>query len=168
MTRTDLLRLGHAGAKAAAELDAEDAARRAKLNAESGAEFEVLRRQEIAPPAGKKRPWSNAVPTTVPDGVRYASKMEARVAVTLRAECAATGSTLYRQVRLPLLSIAPKRGSPKIDGKPHVFTCDFYVGYVCGGGRYVEAKGTRRSRDYELRKAAAERAFGIVITEVDR
>ena len=88
------------------------------------------------------------------DGICFPSKMEAAVFVRLREECAATGASLYRQVRIPLLSISPKGGKDRL--KPHVFTCDFYIGYVAGGGRYEEAKSKRRSRDYELRKAAAE------------
>ena len=122
---------------------------------------------------GTKRPWSAAVPTTV-DGVRFASKMEARVFARLKAELR-PGETLLRQVRLPLLAIAPNDREV-----PLALTVDFAIlrvdslapgewarlGPACWI-RWIEAKGKRRSRDWARGKAAFEATWGR-IEEVER
>ena len=108
-----------------------------------------------------KRRWSNAVRTEV-DGITFPSKTEALVYSILKAMLK-TGDRLYRQVRLPLLSIGP---GPKL--VPLALTVDFCLVGANGVRLYVDAKSrTRRSREWVRGKAAAEAAWGIKIEEWD-
>lgn len=143
----------------------------------------------VAAPVAKT--WSSAKPTVGLDGIKYASKMEARVADRLR-EALRPGEKLVRQPSFPLLALEP---GP--DGKVKRFTPDFAVvaptrepdDFVTAGWtwlsaewyhspssegkyaqaergvwvRFVEAKGGRRSRDYALRRDAFAAVFGPVI-----
>lgn len=159
---------------------------REQLDADARAELEVLRRQKIPGPEGgrktkrfphdsqckwefgydcdcanrAKRPWSNAQPIVV-DGIRFPSRMEARVYERLKRELG-PGETLYRQYPIALTNLAPGR-----HGEVLRFTCDFAILRANGTWRFVEAKGARRSRDYPVRKAAAEKLRGP-IEEVER
>lgn len=119
-----------------------------------------------APPAPVARAWSSAKPTDCAAGHRHPSKMEARVCERLTAECAASGARLYRQVRLPLLSLAAKD-----NGAAMYATIDF--GIVVGGklARLVDAKNTsnpRTSREWARGAAACESAWGIKVEEVEK
>ena len=106
------------------------------------------------------RSWSRAVPTTL-DGIRFPSKMEARVYQTLKTSME-EGDILYRQVRFPLLSSAPTE-----TGVPLAFTVDFVI--VRGKGwRVVDAKGKRKSREWERGKRAFEACYGVPVEEVDK
>ena len=112
---------------------------------------------------GPAKPWSAATATTCVDGHRHPSKMEARVCGRLGSECRRDGTVLYRQVRLPLLSIAPKE-----NGVPMSACIDFAI--VRGGKllRLIDAKGSRVSREWKRGAAAVQAAWGVKIEEVDR
>lgn len=120
---------------------------------------------EGSPERAPQAAWSNAKPTQVrwPDGklVTLPSKTEARVAERLIAETQARGERLYRQVRLPLLSIAPREG-----GTPFYVTVDFAI-VGSGGTRYIDAKTARKSPEWARGKAAAA-ASGYQIEECER
>ena len=119
------------------------------------------------PPRFGKRPWSNAVPSHCLSDHNHPSKMEARVCDRLTAEVAGNWrekEVLFRQVRLPLLSIAPES-----DDKPMYFSVDFAI--VRGGKlhRLIDAKAKGRvSRDWRRGKAACEACYGITVEEVDK
>lgn len=68
-----------------------------------------------------RRKWSNAEPTVGKDGIKYPSKMEARVADRLRAALS-PGERLVRQPSFPLLALEPGK-----DGKVARFTPDFAI-----------------------------------------
>jgi hypothetical protein len=118
-----------------------------------------------------RRPWSAAVPCGGEGGVRFASKTERRVWERLRAALR-PGETLVRQVRMPLLSLAPDGG-----GKPLYLTVDFAVlshapagddrwtALSCGlWVRWVEAKCRGRvSRDWRRGRAAWEATWGPIV-----
>jgi hypothetical protein len=95
--------------------------------------------------------------------VRCASKAEARVAQRLLLEARATKARLYRNVHVPLLSIAPEPG-----GVAFSLTVDFVLRYADGRTRYIDAKSGKRSRDWNRGRAAAEAELGTRIEEVDR
>lgn len=133
------------------------------------------RHPEIAASMDRLRPgepgfraWSAAKPTSRPwpgsnDTVTFPSKCEARVFDRLAAEVAATpGARLYRQVPLWLHTI-----SPNGRGVPYVLRVDFAVVVPGSAPRFVEAKTRRKSREW-ARGAAAARAAGYAIVEVDR
>lgn len=115
------------------------------------------------PPA--KRPWSSAKRCASADGTPHASKMERAVYERIKRELR-PGAVLLRQVRMPLLSIAPDNL-----GRPLYLTVDFAIIDESGPDacdiRWVEAKGKRRSRDWARGKAAFEATWGK-IEEVDR
>lgn len=132
------------------------------------------------------RRWSAAKPTDGSDGIRYASKMEARVSDRLRAALGPE-ERLVCQPSFPLLVLEPGR-----DGKVARFTPDFAIltsrkpiylrGWTWLGSdqwlmhsqdtswhqqrglwiRFVEAKGARRSRDYTLRRDAFAATYGPI------
>jgi len=111
-----------------------------------------------------KTPWSAARATVCLSGHNHPSKVEARVCKRLSAECEADGTTLFRNVRLPLLSLGPQD-----TGTPLYITIDF--GIVAGGklSRLIDAKPKRRkSRDWLRGKRACESAWGLKVEEVDR
>lgn len=113
-------------------------------------------------PAATKKPWSNAKPTDL-DGIKFPSKMEAKVYERLKAGLL-PGDRLYRQVRLPLLAIEPGE-----NGIALVLSVDFCVVRADGRREYVDAKSkTRRSRDWLRGKKAAEATWNITIEESDR
>ena len=111
---------------------------------------------------------TNARRTKV-DGVTFDSAMESRVYLRLRAECAASGARLYRQVRFPLLNLAP---GPH--GRPLFFTPDFVVVARDGTWRVVDAKARTRSgrtlkgREWTRGKAAFEAWYVVAVEEADR
>ncbi len=109
------------------------------------------------------RPWSAARATVCGRGHKHPSKTEARVCDRLSAECFADGTTLYRGVRLPLLSLAPKD-----TGTPLYITIDF--GIVKGGKlvRLIDAKTRRKSREWARGKLACESAWGIKVEEASK
>ena len=108
-----------------------------------------------------KRPWSNARATEV-DGIRFPSKMEAAVFTRLRDELQ-PGERLYRQVRFPLLAVAPND-----KGVPLAMTVDFVI-VSPTGWRAIDAKPKRRkSRDWVRGKAAFEATYNVKVEEVDR
>jgi hypothetical protein len=85
--------------------------------------------------------------------------MEARVCSRLTRECAETGDVLLQQVRFPLTSLAPKES-----GRAHTICVDFLI--VPKAFRVVDAKSpTRISRDWRLRTAAFESAYGKSVEE---
>lgn len=109
------------------------------------------------------RSWSQAKATDCLAGHNHPSKMEARVCNRLSSECAEAGSTLFRNVRMPLLSIASRD-----TGTPLYLTVDF--GIVVGGrlSRLVDAKAKGRvSRDWKRGARACESAWGIKVEEVE-
>lgn len=103
-------------------------------------EQDALKKRAPAPP-GPRQPFA-AKPTQaawIDDSiVTFPSKTEARVAERLVAEVRAQrvedqrrgwpATRIYRQVRIPLLSIDPRRG-----GTPYVLTVDFVIQYGGGG-----------------------------------
>jgi len=111
-----------------------------------------------------RRRWSNAIRTACGCGRTHPSKLQARVCARLRLECKATGARLYHDVRLPLLSIAPKRS-----GSPETICVDFVVVDPDGIWHLIDAKAPGRvSRDWRLRTAAVWTTFGREVKEVDR
>lgn len=108
------------------------------------------------------RPWSAAIPSSCPAGHRHASRLEARVCARLALEARADRLTLFQQLRVPLLTLAP---GP--DGRPLYATVDFAL--VRGGQivRLVDAKG-RRSREWLRGAAAVHAATGIPVQEIYR
>lgn len=104
------------------------------------------------------RTWSQATPT-VEDGIRFPSKLEARVYKLLRAGLK-PGERLYRQVRLPLLAVAPTDS-----GLPLYMTVDFAI-VSASGWRLVDAKSRRKSRDWERGKRALEATYGLRVEEL--
>ena len=122
------------------------------------------RAPQAQPAAAAGKPWSAAKPTTVTwtDGtpVTLPSKTEARVARRLIEEAKAAGARLYRQVRVPLLSIASR---PK--GTPFYLTVDFALVLPDGRRRYIDAKSSRRSPEWARGRAAAEAWLGQKIEE---
>ena len=131
-------------------------------------------RAAMKKPAGTKggrgRPWSAgggppapaAVPT-VEGGIRFPSKMEARVYRRLLAELR-HGERLFCQVRLPLLCLGP---GPK--RRPvSAIAVDFAI--TRGGKlfRLIDAKCKGRvSREWKSRAAACRETWGIEIEEVE-
>ncbi len=181
MTRAELAALGPRGAKAAAEIEADD---RAKIAATKGhPELGDPGRAAWAKmhPGGRasRGKFSNAARTVGPDGIAHASKMEARVFERLRRELQ-PGERILRQIRMPLFSAASDARM-----RPLALTIDFAVlapntqdppnrlgpwhllpnclGWVC----WVEAKGRRKSRDWARGKAAFESTWGKIM-ETDR
>ncbi len=73
------------------------------------------------------------------------------------------GARLYRQVRVPLLSIAAGRR-----GMPLYLTVDFVVVRGDGSEEWIHAKTRRRSREWIRGRAAAEAWLGAPVAEVDR
>lgn len=104
-----------------------------------------------------------AIPTEV-DGIRFPSKTEARVYARLRREAIAEGARLYRQVRFPLLSIAPND-----KGVPLSISIDFALVYSDGRVRLIDAKAKKwKSRDWERGRRAAEACYGVAIEMTDK
>jgi len=113
--------------------------------------------------APKKRSWSAAQSTRIPwlhGKLRtFDSKTEARVAARLLAELP-PGATIFCQVSVPLLSIAPREG-----GTPFYISIDFFVVEANGRFRAIDAKTRRKSREWARGRAAAERWLGCRIEE---
>ena len=131
---------------------------------------EIEREGVTDPPAKAGKPgaaWSAAKPTAVDwqgELVTLPSKTEARVARRLLEEVAAApGTRIYRQVRVPLLTIAPGRR-----GVPLYLTVDFVVVEPDGTEHWIDAKTKRRSREWVRGRAAAEAWLGERVAEVDR
>lgn len=118
-----------------------------------------------APQSSPEKPKGHprAVRTRCAAGHSHASRLEARVCDRLTAECAASGAYLFQQVGIALVNLAP---GP--NGRPLRFTVDFVIREKDGRLRYVEAKGRWRSRDYVVRRAAAEALLGVAMEECDR
>jgi|GEM_PF-5349619 len=100
------------------EFDAKVEAGLARTNVRAGTKRRANANGRRTP---AKAPWSSAKPTVAGDGIRYASKMEARVADRLRAALS-PGERIVRQASFPLLVLEP--GS---DGKVARFAPDFIV-----------------------------------------
>lgn len=147
----------------AAQIDAEDAARRAG--------------KKYVPEVAQKGGWRPATPTHVMwiDGkvVKLPSKTEARVAERLIREVQAMRATdtaakrpltrLYRQVHVPLMTIDPKPG-----GCPTCLTVDFCIVHTDGRKQYIDAKPKKwKSAEWFRGKLAAQAELGIKIEEVD-
>lgn len=130
---------------------------------------DFMRTRGAAPEQQLKKTWSAAKPTSALwiDGslVTFSSKLEARVATKLVEEALATKARLYRQVRLPLLSIDPDSAKA---GTPYYLTVDFVLVRPSGEVRWIDAKSRRKSREWARGKAAADaflRAVGVHIEE---
>jgi len=109
------------------------------------------------------RGHATAIPTTR-DGIRFPSKTEARVYQRLALEARADRATLFRQVRLPLLSLAPDDRL-----RPLYLTIDFLLLYPDGRVRAVDAKAKRwKSRDWARGAAAFTAFYGTKIETVNR
>lgn len=125
----------------------------------SGVQLDMAQRQYDAS-HGSRRRWSNATPSAVGDE-KFPSKMEARVYQRLVREYPSP-NVIYRQVRLPLLSIAPES-----QGRPAYITIDFVVKQADQSLVYIDAKGGRVSRDWKRGRLAFEAQYGPLI-ECDR
>ena len=112
-------------------------------------------------PEPPKKKWSNAVPTEV-DGIRFPSKVEARVYRRLRHELQ-VGERLYCQVRFPLLAIGPVE---KL--RPLNLTVDFVIVQKDGTWRVIDAKTNRKSREWARGKAAFEATYNLQVEETDQ
>lgn len=112
--------------------------------------------------SGTRNPASpvRSIRTECAAGHVHASRLEARVCDRLTRECAETGAMLHQQVTIRLVNLAPE------NGRTLRFTVDFVVVPSNGVRRYVEAKGRWRSRDYVLRRRAAESLLGVTFEEV--
>ena len=122
--------------------------------------METITPAQLRALAAKKsgRRWSSAKRTVCAQGHAEASRMQARVCDRLHLEARVTGARVYRQVRLPLLALAPKP-----DGTPHVLSIDFVVVEPGKPIRYVEAKDPRRvSRDWRRGAAAFAASWGPI------
>jgi hypothetical protein len=101
---------------------------------------------------------------TVRDGHRFPSKLEARVYSRLLIEARVDGATLYRQVRLPLLSLGPDD-----DLRPLYATIDFALRYPDGRIRLIDAKAKRWKSDEWLRgQRAIEGFYGVIVELADK
>ena len=116
------------------------------------------------PAAGK--PFSLAKPTDVfwdtGKVVTLPSKTEARVANRLLTKAKAAGARIYRQVRVPLLTIAPND-----KGVPFYLCIDFVIIYPDNREEWVDAKTKMKNREWMRGKAAAEAWIGCKIEECD-
>lgn len=141
-------------ARVAAVMDAQD---RARARAATAAPTIPA----AAPPPKKPR-GPRAIRTRCGAGHSHASALEARVCDRLTAEVAATpGARLYQQVGIALVNVAPVG-----TGRPLRFTVDFVFAGPGVPTRYIEAKGRWRSRDYVVRRCAAEALLGVPVEEV--
>lgn len=136
-----------------------------KIRPELAAELEAG--PAAAPAKAAGRPWSAAKTTQVVwlDGevVTLPSRTEARVARRLLAEAAAIpGARLYRQVRVPLLSIGSRER-----GLPLYLTVDFVLVHPDGREEWIDAKSRRVSREWLRGRKAAEAWLGERIVEAD-
>jgi hypothetical protein len=116
------------------------------------------------PAAGK--PFRLAKPTDVfwPTGkvVTLPSKTEARVAERLIKKAREAGARIYRQVRVPLLSIAPNA-----KGVPFYLCIDFVIIYDDNREEWIDAKTKTKNREWMRGRAAAEAWLGCTIEECD-
>lgn len=104
-----------------------------------------------------------AVPTMV-DDIRFPSKTEARVYRRLRVEAVAENARLYRQVRIPLLNLAPNDNAV-----PLYITIDFGIVYLDGRVRLIDAKAKKwKSPEWLRGQKAAEAFYGIQIELTDK
>lgn len=108
-----------------------------------------------------KKAWSRATPTIV-DGISFPSKLEARVYGRLVIEANADDARLFRQVRFPLLNLAPDEY-----GKPLNFTVDFLMIYQDNRVRALDAKG-RTAPSWLRGKKAFEAWYGIPVEEIKK
>ena len=109
---------------------------------------------------GKKR-WSKAKPCVV-DGVKFPSKLEAKVYGDLSLEAKAERARLYRQIRFPLPNLAPDKY-----GKALVFTVDFMLIYPDNRVRVCDAKG-RQSPEWLRGKKAFEAWYDVEVEEIKK
>lgn len=133
------------------------------------------RKRDPAPAVGRSHFAAKPTQAEWIDGsvVTFPSKTEARVAARLVLEVKAQrvedqrrgwpATRIFRQVRIPLLSIDPRRG-----GTPYVLTVDFVIQYGGGSRRYIDAKTKRKSPEWARGRAAAQAELGISIEETDR
>ncbi len=70
---------------------------------------------------------------------------------------------IYRQVRVPLLSI-----DSDDRGIPYTLCVDFMIVYADGRRRYIDAKTKRKNREWARGRAAAQAELGITIEETDQ
>lgn len=137
------------------------------------------------------KPFSNAKPTQATwitgQLVTFASKMEANVAMRLvrdvrlaneeqkrvNEERRRSGladlpmARIYRQVRIPLFSIAP-RDDASGKGTPYYLSVDFVIVNTDGSRRYIDAKSKYKSSDWARGRAAAQAELGITVEETER
>ncbi len=129
----------------------------------------------LAARAGKG--WGTAVPTACPKGHKHASRTEAGVCARLHLEYAqalrAGTVRILQQVRFPLMASAGDEA-----GRPLYQSVDFAVvgqarAYPTGTetwlvARLVDAKGNRKSREWERGVRALEATIGVRVEECAR
>lgn len=118
--------------------------------------------QGVRPRYTRRTGWAVAQPVVDGEGLRHASKLEKRVYDRLVLQARHDGAILFRQVRFPLLSLAPTA-----TGGPLAITVDFVL--VRGEQwRVIDAKPKRRkSCEWVRGKAAFEACYGVPIEEWD-
>ena len=101
-----------------------------------------------------KARWSNAQPTTT-RGIKFSSKVEALVYERLSELFGA--DRIRCQVTMPLLS-----GAPKENGRPLRMTVDFAIMEENRVKCWVDAKTTRKSREWLRGKSLFEATWGTI------
>lgn len=84
----------------------------------------------------------------------------------LRDEAESGGYVLFRQVRFPLLNLAPE----DVSRLPLNISIDFVLQYHDGRRRYIDAKPRSKaahSRDWRRGKKAFEACYNVTIEETD-
>jgi len=97
------------------------------------------------------------------DGIKFPSKTEARVYLELLEELE-DGDRLYRQVRFPLLNLAPVPAEERQAGTPRSFSVDFVIVRAGGEWEAIDAKAKNwKSREWDRGRAAFEACWKIPI-----
>ena len=139
------------------------------LRYDSIAEVPARLRGEVARRLGERAPkggrWSAEKPTEG-DGRKFPALLPALVYRSLQEEY--PGAEILHEVRFPLLTLGVGT-----TGQPLYFRPDFVVlpqdlPRWMSKAVIVEAKGRRRSRDYELRKRAFEASYSVRVEERER
>lgn len=103
----------------------------------------------------------NAKRTAV-DGIMFPSKAEAAVYSKLKLVAQAEKARLYRQVRFPLLNLAPNER-----GVPLSFTVDFVLVHPDNKREVFDAKRAWRNREWVRGKAAFEAEYNLQVKEIE-